>query len=73
MMMVNVVCAFTTYEEDLRDQSDKEWVECACGRCLLEDCAKDCVLDNDGKDSATSALIFCHTYTLYILCCLCNI
>ena len=41
---------FTTYEEDIRDQSGKEWVECACGRWLHEDCAEDCVLDNDGKE-----------------------
>ena len=37
---------FTTYEEDIRDQSGKEWVQCACGRWLH----KDCVLDNDGKE-----------------------
>ena len=39
---------FTKYEEDIRDQSDKEWVECVCERWLHEDCAKDSVLDNDG-------------------------
>ena len=41
---------FTTYEEDLRDQSDKDWVACACGRWLHEDCAEDCVVDDEGKE-----------------------
>ena len=58
---------FTMYEEDIRELSGKEWVECACGQWLHEDCAEDCVLDNDGKDSASSALIFSHN-TCHILC-----
>ena len=35
------------YDED---QSGKDWVSCACGRWLHEDCAYDCVVDGEGKE-----------------------
>ena len=38
---------FVTYEDD---QSGKDWVECACGRWLHEDCADDCFVDDEGKE-----------------------
>jgi len=42
---------FTTYEEeDIQDQTGKEWVACACGQWLHKDCAEDCVLDDDGNE-----------------------
>ena len=37
---------FTKYEEDVQNQSDKDWVCCACGRWLHEDCAEDYVLED---------------------------
>ena len=40
------VC-FVAYDDD---QSGKDWVACACGRWLHEDCADDCVLDSDGNE-----------------------
>ena len=40
------VC-FVLYEND---QSGKDWVACACGRWLHEDCADDCVIDSDGNE-----------------------
>ena len=33
---------FTTYEEDIQDKTGKEWVPCACGQWLHEDCAELC-------------------------------
>ena len=43
------VC-FTTYEDDVVNASGKDWVGCACGRWLHEECVEDCVLDNSGKE-----------------------
>ena len=39
------VC-FTSYEEDIVNQSGKDWVACACGRWLHKDCTDECVLDS---------------------------
>ena len=39
------VC-FIDYDND---PSGKNWVECACGRWLHEECADDCVVDDEGK------------------------
>jgi hypothetical protein len=43
------VC-FVTYEEDLLQESGKDWVCCACSRWLHEDCAEDCVMDSNGME-----------------------
>ena len=43
------VC-FMTYEEDIANQSGKDWVACTCGRWLHEDCAEDCILDSAGEE-----------------------
>ena len=40
------VC-FVTYDNN---QSGKDWVACACGRWLHEDCADDCITDSDGNE-----------------------
>ena len=40
------VC-FVAYEDDT---SGTDWVECACGRWLHEDCADDCVIDEGGNE-----------------------
>ena len=40
------VC-FVAYDDD---QSGKDWVACACGRWLHDDCADDRVLDSDGNE-----------------------
>ena len=40
------VC-FINYDND---PSGKDWVECACGRWLHEECADDCVVDDEGKE-----------------------
>ena len=48
---VNVCCmCFIRYEDDILAGSGAEWIFCSCGRWLLEDCAEDCVIDNDGKE-----------------------
>ena len=43
------VC-FTTYEDDVVNRSGKDWVCCACGRWLHEECVEECVLDSTGKE-----------------------
>ena len=44
------VC-FTSHEEDIVNQSGKDWVAYVCGRWLHEDCADDCILDSAGKET----------------------
>ena len=47
----NVCCmCFIRYEDDITAGSGAEWISCSCGRWLHEDCAEDCVIDNDGKE-----------------------
>ena len=43
------VC-FTSYEDDVKERTGKDWVMCACSHWLHEECADDCVLDNTGKE-----------------------
>ena len=38
---------FVAYEDD---QSGKDWVACACGRLLHDDCADACVVDSEGNE-----------------------
>ena len=40
------VC-FVTYDND---QSGKDWVACACGQWLHEDCTDNCITDSDGNE-----------------------
>ena len=47
----NVCCmCFVTFEEDTCEQTGAEWLPCACGRWLHEDCAEDIVVDSDGNE-----------------------
>ncbi|CAI8016135.1 hypothetical protein GBAR_LOCUS9922, partial [Geodia barretti] len=32
------------------DRTGKEWIECACGRWLHEECGEDCILDSNGRE-----------------------
>ncbi len=42
---------FRTFEDDLREQTDLEWVECACSRCLHEECIDyDITQNEDGVE-----------------------
>ena len=41
---------FTSYEDNVKERTGKDWVMCACSRWLHEECADDCVLDNTGKE-----------------------
>ncbi len=44
----DVCCmCFSTYEDDLLDGAGLDWISCACGRWLHEDCAEDRAIDND--------------------------
>ena len=44
----NVCCVcFGLYSEDT---SGADWIECACGRWLHEECGEECVVDADGKE-----------------------
>ena len=40
----NVCCmCFVRYEDVILQGSGVDWISCACGRWLHEDCAEDCV------------------------------
>ena len=57
----NVCCmCFESYFNDVAEQSGRDWVNCACGRWLHEECAEDHKIDSIGKDR------FCH-YCLDLL------
>jgi hypothetical protein len=44
----NVCCVcFGLYTEDV---SGADWIECACGHWLHEECAEECVVDANGKE-----------------------
>ena len=45
---------FGTYTDDVREQSGRDWIKCACSRRLHEDCVEDYKVDDSGKDR------FCH-------------
>ena len=47
----NVCCTcFRTYDEDILEGTGADWIACACGRWLHEDCAEHCVQDDSGND-----------------------
>ena len=47
----NTCCTcFVRYEDDIIRGAGTEWISCACGRWLHEDCAEDCVADDQGND-----------------------
>ena len=51
----SVCCmCFGTYEEDILEGAGADWISCACGRWLHEDCAEECRIDLDGQER------FCH-------------
>ena len=55
----NVCCmCFVTFEEDTRKQTRAEWLPCACGRWLHEDCAEDIVVDSDGNELVVHFVYF---------------
>ena len=39
---------FGTYEDDIMERAGAEWISCACGRWLHEDCAENRVIDSSG-------------------------
>ena len=41
---------FVRYEDDILRGSCVDWISCACGRWLHEDCAEDCVIDCQGEE-----------------------
>ena len=54
---INVnVCGmcFAKYEDDILSGSGAEWISCSCGRWLHEECAENCVIDNNGKEHLCS-------------------
>ena len=51
----NVCCmCFESYFNDVTERSGRDWVNCACGHWLHEECAEDHKIDSIGKDR------FCH-------------
>ena len=54
----DVCCAcYGTYQDDVEQQSGKEWVQCSCKRWLHEDCAIDCIVDASGNEMLCSFCI----------------
>lgn len=43
---------FASYEDDLAEESGLDWISCACGRRLHEDCVEKIVKDCYGKERA---------------------
>ena len=39
-----------TYQDDVDQETGRDWVQCPCGRCTHEDCVEDSVTDLDGKE-----------------------
>ena len=47
----NTCCmSFGSYDDDVIEQSGRDWINCACGRWLHEECAEDHGVDDNGKD-----------------------
>ena len=47
----NICCmCFSTYEEDMIDEVGTDWISCAYGWWLHEDCAEDRELNDDGQE-----------------------
>ena len=40
---------FGTYE-DVLEEAGADWISCACGRWLHEDCAEECRINSDGQE-----------------------
>ncbi len=38
------------YEQDVAEGTGADWLACACGRWLHEECVDDCMKDEEGKD-----------------------
>jgi len=42
---------FQSYEAELREENGEVWIECACGRCMHENCVNyDIVVDANGRE-----------------------
>ena len=39
-----------SYEQDVVEGTGADWLACACGRWLHEECVDDCIRDYEGKD-----------------------
>ena len=72
---------FGTYEDDIMEGAGAEWISCACGRWLHEDCAENRVIDSSGCErfcpycvcyvvcwSCTCTSSFSHFYCFFITC-----
>ena len=47
----NVCCTCNgLYEHDVIEGTGADWLACACGRWLHEDCVEDCIKDDEGKE-----------------------
>ncbi len=47
----NVCCTCDClYKQDVAEGTGADWLACACGRWLHEECVDDCMKDEEGKD-----------------------
>ena len=46
------VCSisFGTYQDDVDQETGRDWAQCPYGRCTHDDCVEDSVTDVDGKE-----------------------
>ena len=59
----NVCCMyFITFEEDIIEETEAEWLPCHCGRWLHEDCAEECIVDSDGMSITVHFVLICYHY-----------
>ena len=56
--------SFSTYEEDILDGAGLDWISCACGQWLHEDCAEDRESDDEGKNFVST--LHCGNITCFI-------
>ena len=47
---INTCMYFGLYSEGVVSGDGRDWIECACGRRLYEECAEDCEADVNGKE-----------------------
>ena len=47
----NVCCQCGgSYEQDIMEGTGADWLACACGRWLHEECVEDCIRDAEGNE-----------------------
>ena len=59
---------FRTYEEDVLEETEFNWIKCVCERWVHEDCISEVVMDKNGRELICPYCIF---IVRVILSCMC--